>query len=43
MNATGLSECRELLDPTLDDRGDEGLKDAGKDVVEIADYGIQDG
>lgn len=43
MNVMGLSECCELLDPTLEDHGDEGLKDAGKDVVKIADYGVQDG
>lgn len=43
MNLMGLRECCELLYPTLENHGHEGLKDVGKDVVEIADYGVQDG
>lgn len=36
----GLRECYELLDPTLEDHGGEGLKDADKYVVEMTDYGV---
>lgn len=43
MNVMGSNEGYVLLDPTLGDHGGEGLKDVGKDVAEITDYGVQAG
>lgn len=41
MDAMGLSEGNELLDPILGDHGGEGLKDAGDDLTGITDCGVQ--